>query len=89
MTLRARSVISHRKKSYHLFAMMIIAQLASDDVLDRAYEWLCRRRRDYSANSDIWNFRRGWLLEKQARRRQVRPFMSVRACSSGVGETEI
>ena len=45
--------------------MMIIAQLASDDVLDRAYEWLCRRRRDYSANSDIWNFRRGWLLENE------------------------
>lgn len=27
--------------------MTILAQLASDDVLDTAYEWLCRRRRDY------------------------------------------
>jgi RNA-directed DNA polymerase len=34
--------------------MTILAQLASDDVLDSAYEWLCRRRRDYSANADVW-----------------------------------
>jgi len=33
----------------HLFGMMILEQLASDDVLDSAYEWLCRRRREYSA----------------------------------------
>jgi hypothetical protein len=39
---------------HHLFGMPILAQLASDHVLDMAYEWLCRRRRDYSANSDVW-----------------------------------
>jgi hypothetical protein len=44
--------------------MSMIAQLASDDVLDGAYAWRCRRRRDYSANSDVWSFRRGWLREK-------------------------
>jgi RNA-directed DNA polymerase len=44
--------------------MTILAQLASDDVLDSAYEWLCRRRRDYSANSDVWSFRRCWRHEK-------------------------
>ncbi len=27
--------------------MTILAELASDDVLDTAHEWLCRRRRDY------------------------------------------
>jgi len=48
----------------HLFDMSILAQLASDDVLDSAYEWLCRRRRDYSANSDVWSFRRCWQREK-------------------------
>jgi hypothetical protein len=37
--------------------MSILAQLASDDVPDSAYQWLCQRRRDYSANSDVWNFR--------------------------------
>src|SRR5271154_862137 len=45
--------------------MSILAQLASDDVLDGAYAWLCRRRRDYSANSDIWNLRRCWQREKE------------------------
>jgi hypothetical protein len=39
--------------------MAIIEQLASDDVLDCAYEWLCRRRRDYSADSDVWALRIG------------------------------
>jgi RNA-directed DNA polymerase len=33
-------------------------------VLDSAYEWLCRRRRDYSANSDVWSFCRRWQHEK-------------------------
>jgi len=31
----------------------------------RAYEWLCRRRWEYSANSDIWGFRRWWPCEKK------------------------
>jgi hypothetical protein len=45
--------------------MPIVAQLASDHVLDTAYEWLCRRRRDYSANSYVWAFRRDWGREKE------------------------
>ncbi len=36
-----------------LLHMTILAQLASDDVLDSAYEWLCQRRGDYSANADV------------------------------------
>ncbi len=44
--------------------MTILAELASDDVLDAAYDWLCRRRRDYSANADVWSFRRHWSQEK-------------------------
>jgi hypothetical protein len=40
-------------------------QLASDEVLDAGYDWLCRRRRDYSANADVWAFRRCWLREKE------------------------
>jgi hypothetical protein len=44
--------------------MTILSQLASDDVLDRADEWLCRQRRDYSANSDVWAFRRCWPRER-------------------------
>jgi hypothetical protein len=50
---------------HHLSFMTALAQITSDDMLDSAYEWLCRRRRDYSANSDIWNFRRCWQREKE------------------------
>jgi hypothetical protein len=35
-----------------------LARLLSDKVLNSAYEWLCRARRDYPASADIWNFRR-------------------------------
>jgi hypothetical protein len=45
--------------------MPILAQITSDDVLDTAYEWLCRRRRDYSPHSDIWAFRRDWARAKE------------------------
>ncbi|MCE8554315.1 group II intron reverse transcriptase domain-containing protein [Ruegeria pomeroyi] len=44
---------------------MLIEQIASDAILDEAYTWLCHRRRDYPANSDIWWFRRNWDVEKQ------------------------
>jgi hypothetical protein len=45
--------------------MPILAQLASDHALDTAHEWLCRRRRDYSANSDVWAFRRDWARKRE------------------------
>jgi RNA-directed DNA polymerase len=51
--------------------MTILEQLASDDVLNAAYEWLCRRRRDYSANSDVWGFRRCWPREKESIKREL------------------
>ena len=37
--------------------MAILAELTSDDVLDTAYDWLCRRRRAYPADADVWSFR--------------------------------
>jgi len=52
--------------------MPILAQITSDDVLDTAYEWLCRRRRDYSANSDVWGFRRRWQRDKAQIRDELR-----------------
>jgi hypothetical protein len=44
--------------------MAILAELTSDEVLDTAYGWLCKRRRDYSADADVWSFRQGWAQEK-------------------------
>jgi hypothetical protein len=44
--------------------MAILAELTSDDVLDTAYDWLCRRRRAYPADADVWSFRQAWAQEK-------------------------
>ena len=43
---------------------MILTQLTSDDVLDTAYDWLCRRRRAYPADADVWSFRQAWAQEE-------------------------
>ncbi len=42
----------------------MFARLASDAILDAAYAWLCKRRRDYPANADIWSLRWRWPQEK-------------------------
>ena len=44
--------------------MAILAELTSDDVLDTAYDWLCKRRRNYPADADVWSFRQQWPVEK-------------------------
>ncbi len=31
----------------------LIQKIASDAVIDTAYEWLCKRRKDYSHNDDV------------------------------------
>lgn len=43
----------------------LCAQLTSDDTLEAAFDWLCRRRLNYSANADVWTLRRCWPQEKQ------------------------
>ena len=39
-------------------------ELASDDVLDSAYAWLCKRRRDWPPDADVWSFRHRWRQAK-------------------------
>lgn len=34
--------------------------------INAAYDWLCQRRKEYSANSDVWDFRFRWSRERQA-----------------------
>lgn len=43
---------------------MLVDRLTSDDVIDRAYDWLCKCRRDYPASADVWWLRRNWRSEK-------------------------
>ncbi len=45
-------------------AHSILAELTSDDVLDTAYDWLCKRRRNYPADAGVWSFRQQWPVEK-------------------------
>ncbi len=38
----------------------LIQKVASDAVIDTAYEWLCRRRKDYSHSDEVWDIRFRW-----------------------------
>ncbi len=35
-------------------------QIASNDVMNEAYEWLCQARLNYSDHADIWDLRQHW-----------------------------
>ena len=37
-----------------------IEEIVSDEVMQQAYEWVCQRRRDDSANDDVWDLRWRW-----------------------------
>jgi hypothetical protein len=41
-----------------------LAELASDEVFDTTYGWLCRRRRDYPSDAYVRSFRQAWAQEK-------------------------
>ena len=44
----------------------LTAALVSNAVLDAAFAWLCRQRRDWPASADVWSFRRDWVeFDKQ------------------------
>ena len=45
-------------------SMTILTKIAANAVLDAAFAWLCKRRRDYPADADVWDFRRKWPTEK-------------------------
>ena len=50
----------------------MLTRLASDAVLEAAYAWLCRRRRDWPADADIWSFRHRWPEEKACLQTELR-----------------
>jgi hypothetical protein len=31
-----------------------------DQFFDEAYQWLCKRRKNYPPDADIWGFKRIW-----------------------------
>jgi len=52
--------------------MDLIEQIASDRVIDLAFQWLCDRRRDYSAHDDVWRLRADWDEIKPRLQEQLR-----------------
>ncbi len=42
----------------------IIQKIASDYVIDNAYDWLCEKRKDYSHNDEVWDIRFRWSENK-------------------------
>jgi RNA-directed DNA polymerase len=42
----------------------LLTAIAARENLEAAYRWICQRRKDYSANSDIWDFRYHWPQQR-------------------------
>ncbi len=42
----------------------LIKKIASDSVIDIAYDWLCDRRKKYPHNDDVWDLRFRWVKIK-------------------------
>ena len=51
--------------------MVLMAEITCDEVLDLAYDWLCRRRERTSHNNDVWGVRWRWPDLKPRLRRQL------------------
>ena len=45
-------------------AMSVLTTIASGATLDAAFAWLCKRRQNYPASADVWDFRRDRPQEK-------------------------
>ncbi len=51
--------------------MLTLADIVTDEILDTAYTWLCKRRKDWSASADVWRFRQNWPKEKGRLREEL------------------
>ena len=45
--------------------------ILDEGILESAYTWLCKRRRNYPDHADAWNFRRHWRREIALLRREL------------------
>ena len=66
-------------------------ELASDEVIDAAYSWLCHQRRHWPANSDVWEIRLRWSRVKRFIQTAIRhgdyrfsPMLRVTKCNGEV-----
>ena len=47
-----------------MVATLLMDTIASDQVIDEAYAWLCERRKDYAPDADVWHLRFRWVERK-------------------------
>lgn len=50
---------------------LLLSQIASDAVLEQAYDWLCKRRLGCHYNDDVWHLRFHWSMLKDLIQRQL------------------
>ena len=71
----------------------LIERIASDEILEAAYLWLCRQRVDYSPNSDVWRLRQRWSEQKTQIQQDLRAaryrFQPVDRYPSAEGAIEV
>jgi RNA-directed DNA polymerase len=53
-------VRERNRKPSTLLAAKLMAEIASETVLEQAYRWLCDRRKRYCHNNDVWTLRWRW-----------------------------
>jgi hypothetical protein len=51
--------------------MIRIEDIVTDTVLEHAYAWMCRHRKDYPTDADCWTFRHRWPQEKDRLRTEL------------------
>lgn len=49
----------------------MIETIASDAVIDEAYTWLCKQRKNRHANDDVWHLRWNWSTVKPKLQQQL------------------
>ena len=47
-----------------MVATLLMDTIASDQVIDEAYAWLCERRKGYAPDADVWHLRFRWVERK-------------------------
>lgn len=57
-------VRGEKPRASTLLSANLLAEIASDAVLEEAYEWLCERRQRYAPNNDVWTLRWRWPAVK-------------------------
>ena len=51
--------------------MQLIEQVASDEVIEQAFLWICLKRKEHSHNNDVWDLRRHWQTVKPDIQKQL------------------